>query len=236
MMIRRTVALPVAVLAAALVAGCTGLPEATPAGPPIPTGTGTGTGTAAAQTTTPAPAPAHAAPAAVSSGKIAAPAAYRSVTATFPVQPTGYATVTFPAPAGWTGPTTIDGVTTGDRSRSVDSRDATGRLLLRFAWEPDSSGGTAAGLPAGRYAALPGYRLDGYHRPHTASTGLLSAGWNFWVQAAGGRRFVTVRSWLLNGVRLTVYTSGPVPDRAVVTEVAGHATAVQFRTYIGHDG
>jgi hypothetical protein len=163
-----------------------------------------------------------------------APRAYRTVTATFSVEPTGYASVGMTAPAGWSGPTALDGVVRGLRQATMDSRDRTGQLLLRLAWEPDTSYGTAAGLPINRYANLRGYELISYTHPLVRPNQTLAGGWEFFVVVDGKRRIVSVRSYLLDGVRVTVYASGPVRDRNLVAKIAHRAAAVQIHTYVGH--
>src|SRR5207253_37584 len=70
----------------------------------------------------------------------AAPPAYARITIDAPQRPTGYATASTLAPAGWTSRTAATGTGWWGRTVTVDRRDRTGTLLVRLHHEPAVGG------------------------------------------------------------------------------------------------
>jgi hypothetical protein len=233
----RSLLLPAAVAAAAVaLAGCTSHPATDSPGPSLvapdaPSGAGT-PGEPGSPT---GPAAAPAVGAAERSGPVLAPSAYGRSHVDIPQQPSGYATVEVPVPAGWTARTSGSGVGWWSRVAQVDRRDPSGRLLVRVRTEPATGETEDASLLAviAGYRALPGATVVVDQGPHQARIGLREADWTLEVPVGGRPRVAQVSAWVLNGQVITVYASGPSTAVAAVRALHDHAADLRIWTHIG---
>jgi hypothetical protein len=234
---RRSLLLPAAVAAAAVVlAGCTSHPATgSPGSPPVSPGAPSGAGTPGEPGSPTGPAAAPAVGAAARSEPLRAPSSYARSRENVPQQPSGYATVEVPVPTGWTARSSGSGVGWWSRVGQVDRRDPSGRLLVRVRNEPatgETEDGSLFAVIAG-YRALPGAAVAVRHAPHQARIGLREADWTLAVPVGGRPRTAEVSAWVLNGQVISVYASGPADSATVVRVLHDHAADLKIWTHVG---
>jgi hypothetical protein len=168
-------------------------------------------------------------------GPVSAPSAYLRARVDIPQQPSGYATVEVPVPAGWTAHATGSGVGWWSRVGQVDRRDPSARLLLRIRNQPATGETDDGSLRAviADYRALPGATVVVSNAPHQASIGLREADWTVDVPVGGRPRVAQVSAWALNGQVITVYASGPADSGRAVRALHDHAADLRIWTHIG---
>jgi hypothetical protein len=165
----------------------------------------------------------------------AAPAAYQRATFDLPQQPSGYATVSGLVPTGWTPRTTSAGIGWWGRTTTIDRRDRTGALLVRYHHEPATGGAEDASLSNAidAYRRLPGAGVTVTEPPYRGRTGLREAEWTVDLPVGSARRTALVAGWVLNGQVVTVYVSAPHGAEPVARALYGHATDLRVQTHIG---
>ena len=118
---------------------------------------------------------------------------------------------------------------------TVDRRDGTGALLVRYKHQPaagETDDATLAAVIDG-YRALPGATVTVTRPPYQARIGLREAEWTVDVPVDGRRRTALVAGWTLNGQVVTVYVSAPHGSEQVARTLYGPATDLRIDTHIG---
>jgi hypothetical protein len=164
-----------------------------------------------------------------------APTAYQRASFDLPQQPSGYATVSGLVPAGWTPRTTATGTGWWARIATIDRRDRTGALLVRYHHEPATGGADDASLANAidAYRRLPGAGVTVTEPPYRGRIGLREAEWTVDVPVGSAHRTALVAGWVLNGRVVTVYVSAPRGAEPAARALYGHATDLRIVTHIG---